>query len=538
MPITSTTNATNPIRNDRQAYGVYDLKNPTEVAVDNASLITTDTLASNPKEPRLPTTALDTTGTGLGSYIETKAISDQTEVDKKRQEALDTKKTDITSKFNELLGVNTELGGVAADRTRQDSARKTSDRLNAQIMADAKATRDRIESLKHNFGGTTAGLANEIGRIQNESSNHQADLAILKYVADNDYQGAKEIADRQVELKTSELKTKADNLKAYIEFNKADFDKEELRVYNEAQKKADREYDAQVKTEEAISEIKLNAAQNEVPASMLQKLSQAKTLDEALAISGKYGTDYLTNQVKKANLEKTYKEIDKLNKEIGNLTNPLDTSNLPNTTAGFVTKLMASSKNEKDLDASERQSLSKARTVIGQLDSLQTNIAGQNKTGFLKGKVNNLLESVGLNADVGVINAQLQAVVPNLARGTYGEVGVLTDNDIANYRKTLPRLDRPKDQNDAVLAMTLKTVLNSIENTLSTATNSNINVSGWAQDYLKIKNQITDIEDRIGISKEAINNLILSDKTLSEPIKEMYQQGLTDGEILEALNAR
>jgi hypothetical protein len=56
--------------------------------------------------------------------------------------------------------------------------------------------------------------------------------------------------------------------------------------------------------------------------------------------------------------------------------------------------------------------------------------------------------------------AQINSVVPNIARGVYGEVGVLTDADIQNYAKTLPNIKSTEDTNKLVLAMTLKTMLN------------------------------------------------------------------------------
>lgn len=62
------------------------------------------------------------------------------------------------------------------------------------------------------------------------------------------------------------------------------------------------------------------------------------------------------------------------------------------------------------------------------------------------------------NTDAQVLKAQLSSLIPNLARGVYGEVGVLTDQDIQNYAKTIPNLTSTEDVNKAVLAMTLDTI--------------------------------------------------------------------------------
>lgn len=508
-----------------------------------SNVISTDQLQSaqpynlNLPTPRVPSSGLESAITGSVTTYKT-----QSEQERAMREAAQTDtRAGLDRSINEIMGLQTEIGNVGntVDRTMEDTARKEADRYTSEIEAEQLAVRRKIEALQKNPQGMTAGaIADESNRFERESLSKQADLAILQNSALRNYTTAKDIADREVQNKLEPLKIKLENLKFFYAEHKEQFNKEDDRLYSEKIKAEQRAIDKEENLQNQISSIKLEAAKNGAPASVLNKLSQAKTFDEALIGAGQYASDYLGLAIKRATLNKTNAELTQLNNAINASKIPINTTGLPNTTSGFVTKLMASGANEKDLDATERQSLSKARTVIGQLDSLQTNIAGQNKTGFIKGRTNNLLEKFGLNADVGVINAQLQAVVPNLARGTYGEVGVLTDNDIANYRKTLPRLDRPQDQNDAVMALTLKTVLNSIENTLSTASNSNINVSGWTNDYLTIKNKINEIEDRIGVSKTAVNELIAQDPNLAGAIKEMYQNNFTDGEILEFLNAR
>jgi hypothetical protein len=62
------------------------------------------------------------------------------------------------------------------------------------------------------------------------------------------------------------------------------------------------------------------------------------------------------------------------------------------------------------------------------------------------------------DTDAQTLKAQLQSLIPNLARGVYGEVGVLTDNDIHLYSQTVPNLKGTEDVNKAILAMTLQTV--------------------------------------------------------------------------------
>ena len=302
-----------------------------------------------------------------------------------------------------------------------------------------------------------------------------------------------------------------------------------------------REIEKAEENEKTIEKMLLDATPN-APANVIAKAKEiankgGKAIDVATAL-GQYGGDYLGDKLKRLQITKAGEEINKLRAEIKATTSPISTTNIPNTSTGFVQKLLLTAKNDKNLDTSERQQLSKMGMVISQLGALQSNLNKNNKTGVIKGRVNKLLGDLNLDKDITTINAQIQALIPNVARGIYGEVGVLTDADIANYKKTVANLTNSKDQNDAVLALTLKNALKSYENTLNTASNSGINVSGWAEDYLKINNQVKTIEDRIGVSKQAVNDLIIKDKNLAPVVKELYQNGLTDGEILDALNAR
>jgi len=62
------------------------------------------------------------------------------------------------------------------------------------------------------------------------------------------------------------------------------------------------------------------------------------------------------------------------------------------------------------------------------------------------------------DTDAQTLKAQLTSLIPNLARGVYGEVGVLTDNDVRMYSQTIPNLTQTEDVNNAILGMTLKVI--------------------------------------------------------------------------------
>jgi len=70
-----------------------------------------------------------------------------------------------------------------------------------------------------------------------------------------------------------------------------------------------------------------------------------------------------------------------------------------------------------------------------------------------------------------------------LARGVYGEVGVLTDNDIKNYSKTLPTLTSTEDVRNAVLGITIDMIAKSLKNTLEVNAANKKDVSGYIDIY-------------------------------------------------------
>jgi hypothetical protein len=108
----------------------------------------------------------------------------------------------------------------------------------------------------------------------------------------------------------------------------------------------------------------------------------------------------------------------------------------------------------KDTTEGELKTLSKFDQALGQIGELQKNISTI-KTGPILGRLRSMNP---YDTPAQTLKAQLNSLIPNLARGVYGEVGVLTDQDIQNYAKTIPNLTSTEDVNNAILAMTLDTI--------------------------------------------------------------------------------
>lgn len=74
------------------------------------------------------------------------------------------------------------------------------------------------------------------------------------------------------------------------------------------------------------------------------------------------------------------------------------------------------------------------------------------------------------------LNRMITAVVPSLARGVFGEVGVLTDRDVERYTKLLPNVKAPKNQVEEALNFITKRIDTSYNNYLDTYKKSGYDV--------------------------------------------------------------
>ena len=149
----------------------------------------------------------------------------------------------------------------------------------------------------------------------------------------------------------------------------------------------------------------------------------------------------------------------------------------------------------KELDATAITRLDKYSTVLWQLDWIQKQISWMS-TWPVIGKLRSMNP---YDTDAQVLKAQLSALIPNLARWVYGEVGVLTDNDIKNYAQTIPNLTQTKDVQNAILALTLDTLAWWYKNQLQTLAASKRDVSWFAWLYESVKWQADQIKASLWI---------------------------------------
>lgn len=148
----------------------------------------------------------------------------------------------------------------------------------------------------------------------------------------------------------------------------------------------------------------------------------------------------------------------------------------------------AASKREalgKPLTSTEINDMTALQGVSTSLDTLEKKLAAvsESNRGPFAGRV------VGANPyfkEAKEIENVITSIVPGLARGVFGEVGVLTDTDVARYTKLLPNLNSPPDIAKANLANLREKLESSKIEKIETMQKAGMNVSGFLGDYNKL----------------------------------------------------
>lgn len=151
--------------------------------------------------------------------------------------------------------------------------------------------------------------------------------------------------------------------------------------------------------------------------------------------------------------------------------------------------MKASAAYDKEPSDTFLQSMEKTQVVLEQIGTLQANIEGV-RTGPIEGAFKS---KNPWDTKAQTIKAQLNAIVPNLARGVYGEVGVLTDNDIKTYAKTLPNLTSTEAVRNAILYITVDMIRKNIEVKIRNQAAGQRDMSGYADTYKRVQAKATEI---------------------------------------------
>lgn len=533
------------------------------------NVISSQSLSPVPTIQTVTPTPDNTNYAGITSGVTESVINDYKSLNTQQINARNAQTTggsDILSLMNQLTGkaadtqAANEAAGVNKETENLNKYVSQLADLNAQASSlnrEAQAIPIQIQQNAQGQGQTDRGIApieagqQRLNTLKALSIGQQSDIAAAAATGSQlRLQAAKEKAQQIVDLKYKPLEEQVVLKQKQYDLNKdvLDFlDKRRSEALQIAINKEAKDLEEQKDKEKTIQDLAIKASAFGAPPDVVSAVTNSKSIVAAINAAGKFTSDPLDRILKLGQIDSNKVDIQYKKAQMAKIAQDIKESNaklnpptVPGSITDMATKMLNTAGSKADLSQGERQNLSKALTVIDQLDSLQSMIAKENYKGGVgpfKGRVNKIIAYLGQNPNAGAINAALKAVTPNLARGVYGEVGVLTDADINNYVKTLPNLTTAQQQNDLVLAMTLRTIQSSVKNQLTAAANSGVNVSGWVTDYNSLTQKITGIENRIGVSKMKVNDVIRSNPTLAPMIKELYQSGASDADVLQALGA-
>lgn len=202
---------------------------------------------------------------------------------------------------------------------------------------------------------------------------------------------------------------------------------------------------------------------------------------------------------------------------------------------GSTYDVIASSAGGKQVEGGFVDDFTKGINVVGQIEELQNTFNTDDAFGDAGADLAPILGTIRsknkFDDKAQIIKAQLQAIVPNLARGIYGEVGVLTDADIKNYAETLPNLTNTQEVREAVLGLTLQSVKRSLENQLRNRALAGYDVSGLGSQLEIVERQVGETMAPIYMKSQPVNDLIKAGANKTE-IETLLRDGYDMDEVI------
>lgn len=172
--------------------------------------------------------------------------------------------------------------------------------------------------------------------------------------------------------------------------------------------------------------------------------------------------------------------------------------------AGIDTKEISNGK-KRPLSATQSDDLVQARIALEGVIKLKEKLDALHQTGPVIGR---LREANPYDPQVVAIMAEINRIVPGLARGVFKEVGVLTDTDINRYTATLANPRATKEQIDQLHADTINKIETSLrlitetysdlgydlgqfdlESVIGSGVSDGLSDEDAYQEYLRISNQ-------------------------------------------------
>jgi len=495
--------------------------NPTNVPIPETKTVSSDIIGTQPvRFPQAPTPEVsvmpqpiqrvnggstqinaDGTTTGVTPPLPTSAAPTETE----------TTQTGLMSRFTAL---QEKLFGKAPAQAQAEITQGIPEKT--KVYNDIQAQINQLQNeanaavIKAQTAGETTSFGNaQIAQIERDRTVKALQLNSFLYAAQGNLATAQMMADKAVAAEFSPAEAEIGYIKDFLDINEKVLTREDKKKADALKIQLDertRIIEEQKAEKKAINSIAIEAAQAGADASLLNKIQNATSQQEALQIASSDPMLFqwaAKKQREAVELDLKYKEAQIAN-VYSQMTPP---ANQPEVIADrqgntlkygtpeyLIERLKQTAGSKTKPVASEREHLGKFSNVVALTDNLMNSLS---KT--MNDPIIGYLRSLNpYDFDARAVNAQVTALVPSVARALYGEVGVLTDTDIERYLKTLPNIKSTADQNKFIASMTLSNARRAYEQTLLNLASSNVNVSGFTDSYKNLVSKLDKLNSDIG----------------------------------------
>lgn len=297
--------------NENRANGTLSAPTPSINTTMSATDVGKVAPYSIPQTDIKPTTgSLAVNNNGVASEATTTATPPAPVTEKSKvQTSLDQLRASIAGQADQEAKLK-EDAGLEQKRIRAQD-------LSNQLDQMDKDYRDQIKAIREESGGTVAGMQTKLAAANDIYQNSRANAALNYRIASQDYQGAESLVNDKVnalkEHNTQALQ--AWQLQANLVYN--DLTESEKVELAATQRKLEREANAVADSYKTAVD---NAVLNQAPPSVLAAIDKASREPNATpatiaAAAGKYGGDIIGEQLRKAQLQNLYSQINERNNQ-------------------------------------------------------------------------------------------------------------------------------------------------------------------------------------------------------------------------------
>jgi hypothetical protein len=226
----------------------------------------------------------------------------------------------LGSQVGEAQAIDQAYSAKNALGTTVDETAKKLKEVSTKINAIDIRLNEQIKQLEKNTRGLFGGaLQQEIDKVTREAASNKADLYIEKLVAQGDFDSAKNIADRKVDVLLEQQRLDLENIRADYERNLEEYDKDEQREFNLLLSDRESKLAQEANTKKAFEALKIDlarsASEQGAPQAIKDAIARATTSEQAINAAGQYGGDMLARETQRLQNAKITEDIAKTRAE-------------------------------------------------------------------------------------------------------------------------------------------------------------------------------------------------------------------------------